>query len=223
VATGAYKNLPDADKTFATVYIITNSVNGKRYVGVTKRSLRKRLLDHFYKARKGADLFLSMAIRKYGADAFDILPLEEVTLDDAYDSERKWIERLSPEYNMTGGGDGVRGLTMSEKSKALMVEKKIGRKRGPQSEEHRRAISEGQKGKILSEDHKHKLRLAWNKRRLIGHSEETKRKMSMSHRNKSPEEKAAWIEKLVAKRIGRKLSEETKAKISASHRARHMP
>ncbi len=54
------------------IYLITNSVNGKQYVGLTIGTLADRLKQHFAAARKGRKASLPNAIRKYGESAFSI-------------------------------------------------------------------------------------------------------------------------------------------------------
>jgi len=91
------------------VYIVTNSVNGKQYVGITN-SLAKRWNKH--KNAKGSAPALHAAIQKHGLEKFVFTHYA-----DAFDSESaKMIERmlivehntLSPNgYNLTSGGDGT--------------------------------------------------------------------------------------------------------------------
>lgn len=71
-----------------------------------------------------------------------------------------------------------RWLTGRKRSREA-VEKQMAKRRGiPISEAHKKAISDGQRGKILSEEHKAKLSLAWKNRSAV--TEETKRKLSES-------------------------------------------
>ena len=55
---------------YGIVYSITNSVNGKMYIGQTIQPLKNRMHQHLYKARKGKMLPLYSSIRKYGWDNF---------------------------------------------------------------------------------------------------------------------------------------------------------
>lgn len=89
------------------VYQITNSVNGKRYVGYSKHSLARRLSIHRADARKGSDYTFHKAIRKYPWPAFraEVLCVED-TLAGAKESETLYILDTNPEYNSTLGGDG---------------------------------------------------------------------------------------------------------------------
>jgi hypothetical protein len=57
------------------VYLITNTVNGKRYVGKTHRASRKRWADHCSAAKRGSQYPLHCAIRKYDKDAFAVVEL----------------------------------------------------------------------------------------------------------------------------------------------------
>jgi len=67
---GKTEPLPDADGY--KIYLITNSKNGKQYVGLTIGTLRDRLKQHFAAAKKGRKAPLPNAIRKYGESAFSI-------------------------------------------------------------------------------------------------------------------------------------------------------
>lgn len=97
------------------IYAITNSVNGKRYIGLTQMSLGRRWWHHLATARHGVDTALGNAIRKYGPDAFSITQV--VQLMPGYDRkalgdlERVIIQQegtLAPNgYNMTTGGDSM--------------------------------------------------------------------------------------------------------------------
>jgi len=62
--------VPDAEGF--KIYLITNKVNGKQYVGLTIGPLDARLKQHIAAAKKGRKAPLPNAIRKYGAEAFTI-------------------------------------------------------------------------------------------------------------------------------------------------------
>ena len=84
------------------IYLITNTHNGKRYVGKTTQQLEKRWYQHRRNAASGKNTWLYKAIRKYGEDAFTVVPVCE----GGNDEERAIIAQLKPEYNLTTGGDG---------------------------------------------------------------------------------------------------------------------
>ena len=52
------------------IYMYTNTFNGKKYIGLTKRGTSKRNFDHVKKAREGKGNAFHAAIRKYGMDSW---------------------------------------------------------------------------------------------------------------------------------------------------------
>ena len=112
-----------------TIYMATNTVNGKRYVGITKRGLAARKKRHLYLARKGDDgcSRLYDAIRKYGEDSFVWQSIATAdTEKEAFRIERaliKKIRRFSEEYNITDGGEGGRSSApLSEETRERLRE-----------------------------------------------------------------------------------------------------
>lgn len=97
-------------KTPATqfiVYIATNTVNRKRYVGATRKGIDGRRDQHFKDARRktrDCPRFYD-AIRKYGQDAFEWATLATLsTSEEMYQEEERLIALLKPEYNIASGG-----------------------------------------------------------------------------------------------------------------------
>lgn len=77
-------------RPFGEVYLLTNTVNGKQYVGQTTRGAKYRWRDHQHDAkRRGNKSVLGRAIRKYGATSFTI-----TVLDFAYDPNHPKLPRL---------------------------------------------------------------------------------------------------------------------------------
>jgi group I intron endonuclease len=94
------------------IYLITNTVNGKRYIGQTVRTLRQRWQQHVRDAKQGVDTLLYNAIRKYGAESFTIEVVAESYAPFLNDVEKLAIwtyqsHREHDGYNLTRGGDGV--------------------------------------------------------------------------------------------------------------------
>lgn len=94
------------------IYLITNLVNGKLYVGCTRVSIARRWAQHCSAARKGSSLAIHRAIRKYGVDNFKIEVLEVAnTIELMLSAEIRWITShncIVPNgYNLTMGGEGV--------------------------------------------------------------------------------------------------------------------
>ena len=86
------------------IYLITNKVNNKTYVGKTNKTLEERFKKHFYN-HKDLNTYLYKSMRKYGFESFKIELLEQVT-ENINDREIFWINLLKPDYNLTKGGDG---------------------------------------------------------------------------------------------------------------------
>lgn len=99
--------MPRFSEPVGVVYLITNIVNGKMYVGQTNNA-EKRFKEHMY-ARENCTS-LARAVRKYGAESFrcDILA-ECFSRDEMNETERMFIESIgtmAPDgYNLRTGGD----------------------------------------------------------------------------------------------------------------------
>jgi len=165
------------------IYVITNTDNGKKYVGQTCRGVAQRWMQHKSAAKSGLDNYFYRAIRKHGEDAFSIEVVEEIeTLEQSNEAERKWIAQLDSidsnnGYNGTHGGDGSmptdltcqkisetrKELFQNPEFKARMAEANTGKHH---TAEGRANISKGLEGNQY--------------RKGIPHDEETKKKVSES-------------------------------------------
>lgn len=102
-----------------TVYLVTNRVNGKKYVGITIQSIDARLNAHFSKARITSDnrKFYN-AIRKYGEENFYIELLDRAdSYTELKEKEKHYIKTLdtyNSGYNSTFGGDGTLGASPND-------------------------------------------------------------------------------------------------------------
>ena len=178
---------------FSNIYIITNKVNGKQYIGQTI-SPSVRFQHHIRDARnsKKNHRLLARAICKYGAESFEYKIVEEnIPLNEVHQRERWWIETKHTKkpngYNLTDGGEGTFGYSHTEEAKQKMSKSAKGRKlKVPRSEEYRKAISERQKGRFLSEETKRKISEAHTGKTI---SEETKQKIQFTQKNRGLTEK----------------------------------
>lgn len=97
------------------IYLITNKINGKQYVGKTENTIDKRWKEHKqdYKKERCEKRPLYDAMQKYGIDNFEIKELEYLEKGGKLLSEREkyWIQKLNTYghngYNATKGGDGT--------------------------------------------------------------------------------------------------------------------
>lgn len=105
------------------IYVVTNKINGKQYVGQTVRDLGDRLKRHFNDAEKGDDLYFHRAILKYGKENFLIEEIDTAeTREELNKKEIYWIGKLDTYkngYNSTLGGEG--GNTYAKKTEEEMA------------------------------------------------------------------------------------------------------
>jgi group I intron endonuclease len=182
-----------------TIYKTTNTINGKFYIG-------KQSCKNLYNNYLGSGFLLKRAIEKYGKQSFkkEILWFCD-SEEGAYKLESIIVneEFIANEnvYNVKVGGLGSKNMSNETKQKISKTVKKWHDEVGV-SDETRKKLSVAHSGenhhfygKKLSEDHVQKLVDGHTGVSNGPHSDETKRKMSKSHK-------------------GKRLSEETKKKIS---------
>ncbi|AND85179.1 GIY-YIG nuclease family protein [Clostridium tyrobutyricum] len=128
------------------IYVAENTVNGKRYVGQTRRTFELRKKQHKRDIER-LDLKLYRAIRKHGWDNFNWAIIVEgiENIDSLNRLEQYWIKELDTfknGYNSTTGGEGYilsdeakmkiskahKGLHWSEETKRKMSDSQRGRK-----------------------------------------------------------------------------------------------
>lgn len=116
----------------ALIYVITNKINGKQYVGATKFSLKKRFKEHCNDSKKfdydysKRPMYIDM--NQYGIDNFVIEELEECSDEDRFERECYWIEKLNTYnngYNLTYGGSGKQFYNYKEIADKYMELKSI--------------------------------------------------------------------------------------------------
>lgn len=183
------------------IYKLT-SPSGKSYIGITQKSVKRRLQEHIYSAVNNSECKIHKALRKYPIQNWTIETIETCSSrEELCERERYYIDHFDTYkngYNMTLGGDGVDPESASKFRKEWFQ------------------TEEGQKWKQhLSDAFKKnnpckKGNIPWNKGRigLFKHSEDTKmilsqkhsgipkslehrRKISMSKRGK-PSNKKVW-------------------------------
>lgn len=110
------------------IYLITNQIDEKLYVGQTRRTASLRWSEHVRDSNKGKTGYLLYnAMRKHGANRFalDIISRTD-SQEEANRLEKFWIAYLKTSdpsfgYNMTDGG--VATVLMSEESKKKKSDK----------------------------------------------------------------------------------------------------
>lgn len=159
-----------------SIYLITNKVNDKKYVGYTSHEPERRWHEHCKSSTKS---LVANAIRKYGKDNFEFLVIYQ-SLDRDYTlfvMEEFFIRLYDAHandghgYNRSyGGTSNNRGIKYGQDVRDRMSLSQIGvtRLSGPAisralkgrpiSDEHRRKLSVAQTGKTMSEEAKANMR-----------------------------------------------------------------
>lgn len=96
------------------IYKITNTINGKSYIGQTIQNVKERFYQHCAtKCSKAvSNMAIHRAIKKYGKSNFTVEVIEEIDSASLNDRERYWIKcynSYNNGYNSTKGGqDGCK-------------------------------------------------------------------------------------------------------------------
>lgn len=151
-----------------TVYLRTNLINGKQYVGQTKNFKEREKVWKCFKAKYAGKL-INSARNKYGTDSFETTILKECeTQEELNKWEAYYINELNTKvpngYNLTDGGEGSKGYKMPDEQKEKLKGKHISPptefKKGNKpwntgkhlSEETKNKISESKKGLMAGEN-----------------------------------------------------------------------
>ena len=200
-----------------TIYLLTNLVNGKYYVGQTVQPLYKRLDYHFY-GPPGCPL-LSKAIKKYGKKSFvvDVLAKAD-SVDELNILEALWIAVAnstcrSVGYNINPGGKSSKQAveTIEKRRQSMMGHSVSAETRRKQSEI---AMAQGRRPTESA------IHNSANARR--GKPFGRPRQKGQVAWNKGIPSTPEAIEKSRRARIGLKQTAESNAKRSASLKAHHL-
>lgn len=135
------------------IYLVTNLINNKSYVGQTVQELKKRW--NFHCSSSGCKA-LNAAIKMHGKDNFLVEALETcLTKDEMNEKERFYIKQLNTiapnGYNISlGGTDGTfLGRTHTQESKDKISKRliEIGHKAPVMTPEQRKAASDKLRGR----------------------------------------------------------------------------
>lgn len=114
------------NEIYGYVYLITNKINGKQYVGKTTETIRTRFNNHYAKRKNS---YIGRAINKYGKENFTHQELavannkkELKFLEELYIS---WFETLTPNgYNLMKISGGFEKHSRETKEKLKIIANK---------------------------------------------------------------------------------------------------
>ena len=154
------------------VYLTTNKINNKKYIGVDSKNNQ----DYF-----GSGVAIKLALEKYGKINFEKEIIEEYdNIEYIYDREKYWIDfydaiNSKEFYNIHIGGKG--GFVLNEEQIQKSKEKVIER-------------NKERKGKTYEDLYGEKSNIEKEKRKIGStnkkKSEETKKKLSFSNKGHTP-------------------------------------
>ena len=237
-------------KKTSGIYRITCLATDKIYIG-SSTSVQRRFYQHRTELKHNTHVnpHLQNAFNKYGMRNFIFEILEECSVEELQDLEKKYLDELQPFGNkgFNIDRDPVRiemaeetkekirqaklGTTYSEESKQKMSDSAKARF---ESQEERDKLSRAHRGKTHSEETRKKMSesrkayLAENDHPMLGatHTEEHKQKISetLKGRSRDPENTKKIIETKKANgtfNLSRTKSDEEKAKISATMKEKY--
>lgn len=168
------------------VYLITNMVNGKQYIGFTSRTVEARWKAHV-KGGPDSARRLHAAVLEFGADKFNIETIFEGSRDEALQAEQRFVRHYNTFANGYNGSEGGEapylGKTSPPEIRAKISQSLIGNKRSlgyrhsedtklkmaaahignPSNagrhltEEHKENIGKGNTGKKRSDETRHRM------------------------------------------------------------------
>jgi len=118
-------NKDEIDKVIGEIYKITNTTNGKNYIGQTRSHRLNhnkyrpfgylgRFKDHIHEAnssKKNQCRYLNYSIIKYGKDCFTCEKIHTCEVNELNTQEQHYISEYNSKYpngyNLTNGGKGV--------------------------------------------------------------------------------------------------------------------
>tara|TARA_R110000824_G_scaffold250795_3_gene439571 strand:+ start:531 stop:1211 length:681 start_codon:yes stop_codon:yes gene_type:complete len=151
------------------VYIITNKIDGKCYIGSAATSFKRRISSHRHHLNKGThhSPHLQNAWNKYGAEAFEVGVLTYCDAASCVELEQIYIDMHDPEYNVCKVAGSTLGFRHTSESKKKMADASRGNKNCV--------------GRVLSKETKQKI---GNANKGSKHTLAARQKMSKSRKGK---------------------------------------
>ena len=196
--------------------MLRNMVTGKVYIGQSIHTWR-RWHEHKNSAKRGGKSHLYDAMRKYGAEAFELVILEECAPTAFDEREAHWMavyDCRNPEKGYNYMPPGQRGRVMDSAMREKLSAINRGKKLPPEQLEKIRIASTGRRH---SEEARKKISLGnKGKKKSAAAIEKQKQAQKLWWSSLSEEQKAAWA----AARAGRKWSDEERQRASQARKGK---
>lgn len=111
-----------AREKISGIYKITAKHNNKVYIGQSI-DIYNRWKSHWKQVNQGASDHIHNSMRKYGKEGFTFEIIERCSQDIINEREKYWInfyDSYNNGYNLTTGGEGVKGKVFSEEERQNM-------------------------------------------------------------------------------------------------------
>jgi len=123
------------------IYLVKNQQNRIVYIG---QQIGTKSINGY----KGSGLLLNRAYKKYGENYFKREIIEYCNIDELNDKEKLYIKQYNTKfphgYNLTEGGDGMKGYQYTNDQKQNISKSKVGQK---YPKEHGEKIRQSKLGK----------------------------------------------------------------------------
>ena len=188
------------------IYCIRNKINNKVYVGSSVR-MASRILDHLCKLKnnKHPNSHLQTSWNKYGNEEFSIFVISYCERELLIAEEQYWIDWLDS-YN---SGYNQRPIAQAPTGQKMSPERLARHREIFASEKVRKAMSDGAKGKIISEEARKKISQS-----NIGKKRTPEQRARYSEAAKKRGVSQKFLDAAKVNQIGKKRSDEWKANIS---------
>lgn len=110
------------------IYLISNDINNKLYIGQTMQTLNKRFNGHccYSKSDRSSNMYIKRAIHKYGKGKFHIKLIEECPINLLNEREKYWInhyDSYNTGYNLTLGGQSSNYFSLHRLEDTIDIKK----------------------------------------------------------------------------------------------------